>query len=86
MEKTLQIQIKTAKLPQTVHGLTTQQAGAYTIYINEDQTQDEQAAAFLHECLHIYHDDFNNTRTAGELEEERHAELKRIFAQEATAQ
>lgn len=86
MEKTLQIQIKTAELPQTVHGLTTQQAGAYTIYINEDQTQDEQAAAFLHECLHIYHDDFNSTRTAGELEEERHAELKRIFAQEATAQ
>ena len=86
MEKALQIQIKTAELPQTIHGLTTQQAGAYTIYINEDRTQDEQAAAFLHECLHIYHDDFNSTRTAGEIEEERHAELKRIFAQEATAQ
>ena len=51
----------------------------YTILINSKLSEDEQAAAFLHEALHIWHDDFNSGRSADSIEETRKAELHRLI-------
>ena len=73
------ITMKLAALPETVHGVLQQtEKDTYTIFINSDQTDDERAAAFLHECLHIYHNDFASQESADSIEKARHAELKRI--------
>ena len=52
----------------------------YMVCVNSNVSEDQQAAAFLHECLHIWHDDLrsNGGIPAGSLEHIRHEELKRI--------
>lgn len=41
--------------------------------------EDDRAAAFLHECLHLWHDDFKAEIPVNALEEERHRELERLL-------
>ena len=60
-------------------GIIEKEPGAYYIAINEDISPDEQAAAFLHECLHVYHNDFSSGKTVQQIESERHRELKRVL-------
>ena len=50
-------------------------AGGLMVIINSDLTAAEQAEAFTHEMLHIWNNDFDNTATAGQLEQLRHAAL-----------
>lgn len=47
--------------------------GGLMVIINSDLTAAEQAEAFTHEMLHIWNNDFDNTATAGQLEQLRHA-------------
>lgn len=79
MNRQLTATIKTAPLPATIHGVLQQSGNNYKIYINSDQTNDEQAAAFLHECLHIYHNDSCSPELADSIEHSRRAELLRIL-------
>ena len=51
----------------------------YTIVINSDLTDQEQALSFLHECLHAWHDDCNSERPVAEIETERHEELIQLL-------
>lgn len=46
--------------------------GGYYIIINTNLTAEEQEKAFIHEALHIWHDDFNSGKTVQEIETERH--------------
>lgn len=52
----------------------------YNVYVNSNISEDQRAAAFLHEMLHIWHDDLrsNSGIPVGSLEDIRHEELKRI--------
>ena len=52
------------------------------IVVNADLSEDEQAKAFLHECLHIYNDDFDHVSSEGvqSVEERTHAQLNRLLA------
>lgn len=80
MDRKAQLTIKTAPLPEKVRGLLQQTGGnTYTIYINSELSDDDQAAAFLHEALHLYHDDTNRKDPADAIEQERHAEIKRLL-------
>ena len=50
----------------------------YTVMINGTKSEDRQAAAFLHECLHIWHKD-HATDNATKTEAERRQEAKRLL-------
>lgn len=80
MDRQITITTKAEALPQTINGVL-QQTGNdnYIIYLNSTKTDDERAAAFLHECLHIYHNDFDSNNAAGNIEQARHSELLHIL-------
>lgn len=81
-ERTIKLQIITSPLPASVRGLTANQKGSdvFTIAINDQKNDDEQAIAFLHEMLHIWHSDHDREGVnISELEHERHRELKRLL-------
>ena len=81
MQRNIEIRVITGLLPDSIHAAaTTEGADRYTVVINENATQDEKAAGFLHECLHIWHNDFKEGQQITKLEKQRAAELKRLFA------
>ena len=79
MERKLTLTITAEELPASVYGVSVPNKDGYTILINGTKPGPEQAAAFLHECLHIWHNDHNDTRTADTIEAERHEELQQIL-------
>ena len=84
----INITLHTIPLPGTIYGGVTQRAnGSYVVLINADKTEDEQAAAFLHELLHVFHRDLEAPPgiTAAEIEAKRKAELLRVLQIEAAA-
>lgn len=80
MEQTITLKIETASLPGTVHGFSAKQPGRFYIVVNEADPPDRQAATFLHEMLHIWHDDHDSGRSADSIEQERHAEVQRLLS------
>ena len=83
MHRTLKIELHTIDgLPNNIKGACSQTGqDEYIIVINSRNSQDEQAAAFLHECLHIWHKDHEGGKDVQELEAIRHDELKRVLGQ-----
>lgn len=77
MARNIQLTICRALLPTGAHGaiMATGTDNGYTIVTNQQETETQQAAAFLHECLHLFHDDLNSGGNAAEIEAARHAEL-----------
>ena len=75
----------TDELPDTIGGISEDLGdNSFQVAINGNKSEDEQARAFLHECLHIWHGDHTRKDvTASELEHERHEEMKRFFMVEA---
>ena len=73
-----------AAFPESVHGLTlltakTDEREDYTVLINSSLNSRRQAATFLHEMLHIFHEDFDGKRAVKEIEAERRAELRELL-------
>lgn len=79
MTRKINLIITTEDLPEGVHGAAFQDKDGYMILINGAEPKPNQAAAFLHECLHIWHDDHNDTRAADTIEAERHEELRKLL-------
>jgi Zn-dependent peptidase ImmA (M78 family) len=52
----------------------------FIILINKTMTEDEQTLAFLHEMLHVWHNDFRKKQDVNELEKIRHEELKGLLS------
>ena len=80
MEKReLKIRLVRSDGPETIHGATAQMRDdtgeKYAVWINSSRTGKCGAATWLHEMLHIYHDDFSDTRPVKEIEKERRSEL-----------
>ena len=65
------------KLPEGVRGMSTTDGNKAFIMVNSEMSEDERAAAFLHEMLHIWHGDHEGT--GADVEAERHAELMRVL-------
>lgn len=76
----LNMVIERAQLPAAVKGITVKNHNSIKVFVNSGLSKDEQAAAFLHECLHIWNNDFNSGKAASEIEESTHKQLKRISA------
>lgn len=71
----LPLKITVAKMPLLAgaRGVVVKDTdGGCMVIINSDLTEDEQAAAFTHEMLHIWHNDFENPATADRIEAARH--------------
>ncbi|MBP3796465.1 MAG: hypothetical protein J6I46_01645 [Ruminococcus sp.] len=54
--------VRYVSLPLKVHGMTVQdEDGFYNVYINSDQSEEVQRAAYDHELEHIKRHDFDRT-------------------------
>ena len=82
--KKITIYLYETELPEDIEGVTSPNKGqenSYTIMIDSKQTETGRAAAFLHEMLHVYRDDFNSGKTVQQIETETE-ELMRMIAYE----
>ena len=80
MRKSFKVSIAETAFPEKVSGSVTEvEDGEYIICLHKGMTEDERTAAFLHEMLHIYHDDFRSGLSVRQNEAERHAELERLL-------
>ena len=70
--------IETVSLPEKVKALTVKEDDKVKVYVNNDLTEDEQAASFLHEMLHLWNHDFDKELSADEIEALTHGQLSRI--------
>ena len=76
----MELQIIKLPLPPTIDGASAKDGNKITILINDQKPQDQQTLAFLHEMLHIWHNDHDTeTSNVSRLELERHAELVRLL-------
>ena len=56
----INLKVYKMKLPDNVHGcISKNENNNYIILINETDSRTRQEQAFIHECLHIWNDDFN---------------------------
>lgn len=79
MKDSFNMIIQTAALPETVKALTVKNDdGSVKVYVNDIFTEDEQAASFLHEMLHLWNHDFEKELSADEIEALTHRQLSRI--------
>ena len=77
----VKIKIHCEQMPGKVRAaLIEPKPGCYQIFLNAGLSDQEQAAGFLHECLHIYHGDTAEPVGAGTIEERRHNELKQLLS------
>lgn len=69
--------------PETISGVSVRKKGAgdkYLVLLNSTKSEKQRAASFLHECLHIYHQDHDREDlTTDQIEAVRHAELLEII-------
>lgn len=79
--KEISIKLFRESMPEKVYGLVSENGkNRFFIVVNADLSEDEQAKAFLHECLHIYNDDFNSNQDVNTIEARTHAQLDRLLA------
>lgn len=84
MIRKIDLRLASVQLPETVPGMSREQLTGegcekYVVAINEDLCDLERAAAFIHEMLHIYHNDFQDARPVAEVEKERRKELIQLL-------
>lgn len=63
-----------------VHGITSKDKNKYFMLINAGESPDEQAAAFIHEMLHIWNRDFESKDSLQEIEARTREQAKRILS------
>ena len=78
-DRTVTLRIVETELPEEVHGVSAQTKDGFIIFLDERMTEDQRTASFLHECLHIYHEDHGEDLRSGTLETVRRAEMKRLL-------
>lgn len=72
-ERRVSLRIIKTELPEDIKGVCSVCSdGSYLILINQDLDEREQEASFLHEMLHIYHNDFDSDMSIHEIENKRH--------------
>lgn len=80
MNRQITINITNTPLPAGINAALIEAGNdSFIICLNSKMTDDERTAGFLHECLHIYHDDINSNKSANKLEQTRHKELLRLL-------
>ena len=79
----LQIRLVKSDGPNSIGGTTVtmpvNRGEGYMVWVNTVHGEKRAAASWLHEALHIYHDDFEDPRPVAEIEAERRAELRELL-------
>lgn len=76
----INIQLSEEPLPDDIHGATMEiKENSYLILLNSNSPTPRKTAAFLHEMLHIYRDDYKSTESSAKLETRHHAELLEVL-------
>lgn len=77
----ISIRIISCDLPDEIHGASLPTNGGVLIMVNHKDSEDRQAAAFLHEMLHVWRRDHAKTgANVHEIEEDCREEMRRLFA------
>jgi len=84
MSRDIHIMLYTdAPLGKSLNGITATNSihpSEYIVALNADASDKQKTLAFLHEALHIYHNDFaDSSRSVAEIEAERRAELQELL-------
>ena len=74
----IKIILEEDRLPSDIHGMTSERDGVYYVLLNAEDQTERKEAAFLHELLHIYREDFKSGKTVDEIETEVRKELRAI--------
>lgn len=74
------VKIRFANLLDGVRGTAFKVNDKFCVVIDSKLSEDEQAAVFLHEMLHVWHDDASKDCSLARIERERAAELPRILS------
>ena len=77
MQRKYKLNIITTEMQEGIHGASMMPEGTkeVTVFINSTMTAAEQAATFLHECLHLWHEDHSSGGDVNAIEAARHAEI-----------
>lgn len=72
-KRTIVLNVAAVNMFEEISGLSMQIGeDRYNILLNSNAADAVQTEAFLHECRHIWHRDFDRTDTADQIEAERH--------------
>ena len=73
--------IRSEEIPEGIGGSVLKLEGKdnYLMLINGSQSEGQQIASFLHECLHIWRRDHDRADPVGVIEQELHEELREIL-------
>lgn len=76
----IKITINKASFPAGVKGFSIlDDSSTFRIFINDTLDPDDQAAAFLHECLHIWNGDHTSKDDADHIEKKTHEQLLHVL-------
>lgn len=85
MNEAFNIRLKTiiaSDMPDGIHGFVSEiESNNYVIFINQNMSKDKQTKTFLHECLHIWRNDFYSGKSVQQIEAETHYELSKLMAE-----
>lgn len=74
----LTILLENMDMPEEIQGATSKKNDTFYMLINAKASKEEQAAAFLHEMLHIYRRDFESDKSVDEIENSIRDDLRKI--------
>ena len=76
------LRLAETELPEGAEGFClSTKAGEYTIIINQGLTEEKKLEAFIHEMIHLYHEDHENKELTGDqIEARAHKKTRDILA------
>ena len=79
MKRKINLTIAKERLPESIKAFSSKRGDQdYLIVIGDDLTDDEATKAFIHECLHIWRDDYGKFERATNIEADVRKEIKRL--------
>lgn len=77
--KDFKVRVRLVDMVEGAQGTIFKVNDSFCVVIDNKLSEDEQAAVFLHEMLHIWHDDSSKECKLAQVEKERAAELPRLL-------
>ena len=75
MKRRMTVTLERVTLPEEIKAFTRMTGPEeYSVFISDQLTELEAARAWLHEMLHLWHDDFSRAEDLDRIEAERHKE------------
>ena len=80
MDRTITIRLVTREMPEAISGFCQKKGDdSYLVILNDRDGEPRTAGSFIHEMLHIYHDDYSKDLPADKIELERIKETRLLL-------